>query len=123
MSFSLVDLLCFLIYVLVSGDAWRSLVVGCWTVFHCKLYVLCMLLSHALTLVKKKIYLAYFASLLPRISRRGITSGIRAQLATLGSLCYAPTMILYLVDYDIMVFFAFVVPFSMFISDTYLVAP
>ena len=34
--------------------------------------------------------------LVPRISERGITSGIRAHVATLGSLCYAPTMVLFL---------------------------
>ena len=88
MPFFSIDLLCFLIVVLVvvaSGDSLVARMVG--EVFRCDLCDPCMMLSCAFILVKKKNILVCISSLFPRISGRGITSGIKAHVQTLGSLC------------------------------------
>ena len=73
-----------------SGDSLVAWMVG--EVFCCDLCDPCMMFSCAFILVKKK-KLACISSLFPRISRHGIISSIRAQVQTLGSLCYVAHLV------------------------------
>ena len=81
--------------------------VGCWDGhedFLCDLCDPCMKLSCALIIVQIFSCLGLYFILDPRISRKGITVGIKDHVATLGSLCYASTMVLFsIVYYYIMV--------------------
>jgi hypothetical protein len=73
----------------LSGSGVRDLLVAriVGEVFRCDLCDPCMMFSCAFILVKNKFILACISSLFPRISGRAITSGIRAHVQTLGSLC------------------------------------